>query len=254
MGRYHPPFNSYFVNPPCSHAHRWHDSGRTAFAAPSSQAPTRLRKRASKSPILPRRARARRISCARCANACPASTGSDSDGFSWPCRFSLRGDRRSGQRVIRSRGMLTGKATGAGFAMIPTRAWRSVNSSFCRMAPPQFAVYLHPESHGILNRCLAPSAPPAPRHGRAEARRTARDPFNEPRKTRMGAQGIDCVELKRQFLFRQGGVDFAVTDMVQQDQRPTLAPTGPGHKVMQALWHPRRDRAQAQGANRVRRG
>lgn len=82
-----------------------------------------------------------------------------------------------------------------------------------------------------------------------KARRAAGHPADEAGQTRMGAQAFGCVVVARQFGFCQRGVDFAVTDMVQQNNRAALAAFEFGDQVMQRLRHIRRDRAQAKRAD-----
>ena len=65
----------------------------------------------------------------------------------------------------------------------------------------------------------------------------------------MGAQRLDAVVATRQFRLGQGGVDFVVTDLMQQNDRPTLAAAQFRRQVMQALLGIRRDRAIAERAD-----
>ena len=61
------------------------------------------------------------------------------------------------------------------------------------------------------------------------------DPSQKRRKPRMVAQGRDGVEAARQFGFGQGGMDFIMTDLMQQHDRPALAAAQLRRQVMQAL-------------------
>ncbi|PWK59859.1 hypothetical protein C7455_106147 [Roseicyclus mahoneyensis] len=65
----------------------------------------------------------------------------------------------------------------------------------------------------------------------------------------MGAQSIGGGVASGQFRLGQGGVDFIVADLVQQNRGPALAAAQFGDQVMQALLGAGRDRAQAQGAD-----
>lgn len=59
----------------------------------------------------------------------------------------------------------------------------------------------------------------------------------------MGAQGFDGGVAARQFGLGQGGMDFIMADLVQQNDRPTLAAAQLRRQVMEALLGLRRDRA-----------
>lgn len=76
-----------------------------------------------------------------------------------------------------------------------------------------------------------------------KAGRALADPLQKRRKPWMGAQGIDGVMAARQFCFRQGGVDFVMANLMQQNDRPALAAAQLGRQVMQALFRIPRDRA-----------
>lgn len=65
----------------------------------------------------------------------------------------------------------------------------------------------------------------------------------------MGAQRFDGVVIAGQLRFGQGGMDFIVTNLMQQHDRPALTPTQFRRQVMQALLGILRDRAIAQRAN-----
>ena len=64
-------------------------------------------------------------------------------------------------------------------------------------------------------------------------------------------QRLDGVVVAGEFGFGQGGVDFLVTDLMQEHGWAVLAAPKPGDQVVQALRRVRRDRAAAEGANRV---
>lgn len=68
----------------------------------------------------------------------------------------------------------------------------------------------------------------------------------------MGAQRGNRVIVSRQFGLGQGGVNLAVADVMQQNGRPALAAFEFRDQMMQALGNARRDRAQAERADRSR--
>ena len=67
----------------------------------------------------------------------------------------------------------------------------------------------------------------------------------------MRAQRLNRVVVPRQFCLRQRGVDFIVTDLVQQHDGPAFAAFEPWDQVMPALARLRRDQAAAKRADRV---
>ena len=66
----------------------------------------------------------------------------------------------------------------------------------------------------------------------------------------MAAQRLGRVEMPGEFSFGQGGVDFLVADVMQQDGRAAFAALEFGDQVMGRLRHVGRDRAQAKRADR----
>ncbi len=87
-----------------------------------------------------------------------------------------------------------------------------------------------------------------------EAGRAFRHPAQEFFQPGVAAQCLDRVIVTGKLGFGQGGVDFIVADLVQQYRRPALAAFESWHKVVQALPGLRRDRALAQGADRIGQG
>lgn len=75
-----------------------------------------------------------------------------------------------------------------------------------------------------------------------------RDEFFQPRVT---AQRINRVIGPRKFGFRQGRVDLVMANLVQQNRLTPFAPAQFGDQVVLALFRLGRDRALAQGANRI---
>ena len=75
------------------------------------------------------------------------------------------------------------------------------------------------------------------------------DPSDKARKARMGAQGFDGVEAAGKLGLGQGGVDFVVTDLMQQYCRAALAAAQAREQVVQALLCLGRDRAFAKRAD-----
>lgn len=67
----------------------------------------------------------------------------------------------------------------------------------------------------------------------------------------MGAQSLDRGIVSRKVGFRNRGVNFIVANLVQQHGWSPFATTKLWYQVMQALFRVRRDRAQAQRADRV---
>ena len=67
----------------------------------------------------------------------------------------------------------------------------------------------------------------------------------------MRPERLGCVVGPRQFRLAQCGMNLAVADVMQQDNRPALAAFQLGDQVMQALRYIRRDRAVAKGADGV---
>lgn len=67
----------------------------------------------------------------------------------------------------------------------------------------------------------------------------------------MGSQRLDRVVAPGEVGLGQGRVDFLVADVMQKDGRPALSAAQPWRQVMQALRHVRRNRAPAQGTDRV---
>lgn len=66
----------------------------------------------------------------------------------------------------------------------------------------------------------------------------------------MAAQCLNRVIVSRQFRLGQTGMDFTVTDVVQQDCWSAFAAFELWDQVVQALWNARWDRSQAQWAER----
>lgn len=67
----------------------------------------------------------------------------------------------------------------------------------------------------------------------------------------MGAQSLGRRVIARQLGLGQGGMDLLVAQVMQQDHGATLAALQPGHQMMQRLWHPGRNGAQAERTNRI---
>lgn len=67
----------------------------------------------------------------------------------------------------------------------------------------------------------------------------------------MGTQGGDGVVIARQVGFRQGRVDLAVTDLVQEHRLAALAAAQARDEMMPRLRHIRRDRAVTERAGRI---
>ena len=82
-------------------------------------------------------------------------------------------------------------------------------------------------------------------------RRAFGDPAQECRKARMGAQGRDGVKVAGKLGLGQGGVNFVVTDLMQEHGRPVFATLEAGDQVMLALAGIGRNWAVAERANRV---
>ncbi len=74
-----------------------------------------------------------------------------------------------------------------------------------------------------------------------EIGRALADPFEEFRKPRMASQGFGRVVNSGKLGFGQRGVDFVVTNLVDQDCWTALAAAQFGDKVMQALRGIRQD-------------
>jgi hypothetical protein len=66
------------------------------------------------------------------------------------------------------------------------------------------------------------------------------------------AQRRNGVKAAGEFGFGKSGVDFLVTDMMYQNDRPAFATFQPGHQMMQALRHIGWDGAQTQRSGRIR--
>ena len=70
----------------------------------------------------------------------------------------------------------------------------------------------------------------------------------------MGAQGIDAGKVPGKLRLAQAGVDLAMTDVMQKHGRAALAAFQFRDQVMPALFDGRRDRAVAEGADRIGHG
>lgn len=81
--------------------------------------------------------------------------------------------------------------------------------------------------------------------------RSFANPADEFCQTGVRSQRVDCVEVARKLGFGECRVDFPMADVVQQNCWPSLATFQFGDEVVQALLHIRRDRAIAEGTNRV---
>jgi len=84
-----------------------------------------------------------------------------------------------------------------------------------------------------------------------EIRGPSGDPADEGGETRVLAQGLDRVVGAGEVGLREGRVDFIMTDLVQKNHGPGLAAAEPGDKVVAALRDLGRDRAAAEGAERI---
>ena len=87
-----------------------------------------------------------------------------------------------------------------------------------------------------------------------EAGRALRDPPDELRQTRMGAQRRDRVIVPGEFGLGECCVDFVMADLVQKDRGSSLAAPKFRDQVVVALAGVRRDRPRAEGADRVGQG
>ena len=67
----------------------------------------------------------------------------------------------------------------------------------------------------------------------------------------MGLQRLGGAVVAGEFGLGQGGVDFLVTDLMQEHRGPVFTAPQPRDQVVQALGRVGRDRARAEGANRV---
>ena len=78
------------------------------------------------------------------------------------------------------------------------------------------------------------SASPAPfsRDAADETGRTFGDPFDEFGETGMPTQSLGRGEIARQFALGQGGMDFLVADVMQQDSGPAFSAFQLGNKVV----------------------
>ena len=76
-------------------------------------------------------------------------------------------------------------------------------------------------------------------------------PCDELRQPWMCAKSLDRVVGPCEFRLRQRGVDFPMTDVMQQHRWPAFTSFQPGDQVMQTLRRIRRDWAVAQRADRV---
>lgn len=76
------------------------------------------------------------------------------------------------------------------------------------------------------------------------------DPSDEFLQSWMGLKRLYRVEVSGKLRFREGRVDFVVTDLMQKNRRAALATPQSGDQMMQALPCIRRDRTAAKGAGR----
>lgn len=92
---------------------------------------------------------------------------------------------------------------------------------------------------------------PWPRCFRVESGWAFGDPPDKFRQPGVAAQCFYRVKVAGQLGLGQGGVDFVVADLMQQDGRAALAAFEFGDKMVQALLCEGRDRTFAQGADRI---
>ena len=79
-------------------------------------------------------------------------------------------------------------------------------------------------------------------------RRALLHPPDEFGQSRMGLKRLDGVEIAGEFRLGQGGVDFVVANLVQQDRGPALAAAQTRDQVVVALVGLGRDRTAAKRA------
>ena len=70
----------------------------------------------------------------------------------------------------------------------------------------------------------------------------------------MAPKDFDLVVGSGQVSLGQRGMDLAVADVVQQNNRPTLATLQFWDQMVEALWHPFRNRAVAKWTDRIGHG
>ena len=70
----------------------------------------------------------------------------------------------------------------------------------------------------------------------------------------MAPKDFDLVVGSGQVSLGQRGMDLAVADVVQQNNRPTLATLQFWDQMVEASWHPIRNRAVAKWADRIGHG
>ena len=71
-----------------------------------------------------------------------------------------------------------------------------------------------------------------------------RNPLKKRRQVRVGAQGVGCMKVPRQFGLGQGRMYFLMANVMHQNRWPALAAFQLWDQVMLALFHARRNGAQ----------